>query len=250
MGFDTARCGYVHRQQHTEFQITKQSTFSPFYSPTSSISDHFTQHTTPPSNSKPQISPYSESSYHTINPLSNLDITQTPPLQIRPFKPTYHMTMALESSTISDLITMDSTFASRCKIRTSLIQTERHEVLACNPRARTCVLELYHWLTNTYLPTRFPTVYTLEGPDLINAVTGSKMQRHLTEDDADLALQLLGENVDDEFLLLLPSEDPADEGKYRLEAFVNCFPSGFNTRSKLGMLLADIHQPVPGYAKK
>jgi hypothetical protein len=35
-----------------------------------------------------------------------------------------------------------------------------------------------------------------------------------------------------------------------LTAFINCFPSGFNTRSKLNQLLAAIHAPVPGYAAK
>jgi hypothetical protein len=57
--------------------------------------------------------------------------------------------------------------------------------------------------------------------------------------DAEKALQLLGENVDDEFLFLLPSLDEKDDGRYRMEAFINCFPSGFNTRSKLNMLLAE-----------
>ena len=63
-------------------------------------------------------------------------------------------------------------------------------------------------------------------------------------------MRLLGAHIDAEFLLLLPSADPADEGKYRLEAFVTCFPSGFRTRSKLGLLLADIHGPVPHYRQK
>lgn len=147
---------------------------------------------------------------------------------------------------------MDNTFANRCTIRKTLIHTHRHQVLAANPRAHTAVLELYTWLTRTYLPTRFPSVYTpsSDGCHLRNNVTGADIPLRLCEGDAEFALQVLGENVDDEFLILLPSERPEDEGKYRLEAFVTCFPSGFNTRSKLNMLLSEIHTPIPGYAQK
>jgi hypothetical protein len=173
------------------------------------------------------------------------------PLKIRPFKPTYHMTMSLESTTLSDLIPMDCTFRSRCQIRRDIIATQRHEVLACNPRAAPAVLELYHWLTSTYLPIRYPSVYTPTGTDLRNNVTGDLLPLQLSDHNAEDALKLMGENIDDEFLFLLPSTSASDTSKkYRLEAFINCFPSGFNTRSKLNQLLADIHTPVPGYAQK
>jgi hypothetical protein len=157
------------------------------------------------------------------------------------------MTMALESTTLSDLIAMDNTFATRCSIRKHLISTQRHQVLACNPRAAPAVEELYHWLISTHLPRRFPSVYEPVENGLRNNITTDVMRANV---HAETALQALGENVDDEFLLLLPSQNPLDAGKYRMEAFINCFPSGFNTRSKLGMLLADIHSPVPGYSQK
>jgi hypothetical protein len=147
---------------------------------------------------------------------------------------------------------MDNTYVSRCALRRTLIQTERHEVLACNPKAIPAVLELYIWLTSTYLPMRFPSLYTLNGLNLQNTVSGDLLPLHLSDDvqGAEEALQLMGENIDDEFLFLLRSSHPADAGKYRMEAFINCFPSGFNTRSKLNMLLSEIHSPVPGYAQK
>jgi hypothetical protein len=160
------------------------------------------------------------------------------------------MTMALESTSLSDLIAMDNTYPSRCSIRKALIQSNRHDVLACTPRAAPAVLELYHWLTSTYLPHRFPSLYTQQEKGLHNTVTGETMPSHLPSSDAESALHYLGENIDTDFFLLLPSLDAHDEGKYRLEAFVNTFPSGFNTRSKLGRLLADIHAPVPHYAAK
>jgi hypothetical protein len=196
---------------------------------------------------------YSEDVYYIIEPLQDFNLNTEEPLKIRPFKPKYHMTMALETTTLSDLIPIDNTYLSRCTLRRTLIKTERHEVLACNYKAVPAVLELYTWLTSTYLPMRFPSIYTLTDDELLNNLTRDSLPLHLPASvpSAEHALELLGSNIDDEFLFLLPSSrPPSDGGKYRLEAFINCFPSGFNTRSKLNMLLSDIHGPVPGYAQK
>lgn len=37
---------------------------------------------------------HSEAAYYSIEPLSDFDLETTEPLQLRPFKPKYHMTMA------------------------------------------------------------------------------------------------------------------------------------------------------------
>ena len=108
-----------------------------------------------------------------------MDLSATPPLKLRPFKPKFHMTMAIENTSPSDLIAMDYTFAQRCQIRKDLISRERHEILACNPFAAPAVIELYTWLTSTYLPTRFPTVYTLTDTHLHNTITATSMPLHL-----------------------------------------------------------------------
>lgn len=218
---------------------------------TPSISQtHILQHSaTSTQPSKGPSTEHSEEAYYSIPSDPSFSLTSTQPLKLRPFKPTYHMTMALESSSIPDLIAMDTSFPARCKIRSSLISTERPEVLACTPRGTAPVLELYSWLVGTYLPARFPSVYVRsERSGVKNEVTGEEMP--LSVDDGMTALEILGRNVDDEFLLMLPGEHEGDEGRYRLEAFVNCFPSGFNTRKKLGMRLNEIHGPVPGYKAK
>ncbi|CAN9087153.1 unnamed protein product [Alternaria alternata] len=159
---------------------------------------------------------------------------------------------------------MDNTYRERLQIRSRLIEKERYEVLACNSEAVPAVLELYEWLTRTYLPLRFPSLYavTESGKHLRNHVTDSLIPLHMT--NGEEALEILGSNIDTEFLLLTPSptslaSEPLDgssfgttttQTKYLLTAFINCFPSGFNTRSKLNQLLAAIHAPVPGYAAK
>lgn len=143
---------------------------------------------------------------------------------------------------------MDKTYHERIQIRRSLIRNEHHEVIGSNTKADEAVFELYTWLTTTYLPKRFPTMFTPTASGLLNHTTQETLPR--TPDSATHALKILGSHIDDEFLILLPSSTPLDGGKYRLEAFLTCFPSGFRTRSKLGLLLSSIHGPVPHYAQK
>jgi hypothetical protein len=142
---------------------------------------------------------------------------------------------------------MDNTYTSRIALRRSLISERSEDVLAVNPIIEPSILEFYTWTTKTYLPTRFPTVFTLSPStnSLKNLVTGEELP--LVPAGAKQALEIIGQNIDDDFLFLLPT---AEEGKYRLEGFITCFPSGFNTSQKLGMSLRDIHSPVPGYAQK
>ncbi|KAI4929956.1 hypothetical protein J4E85_004577 [Alternaria conjuncta] len=160
---------------------------------------------------------------------------------------------ALENTTLNNLLAVDNTYCTRLQIRTKLLNQEHHEVIACNPEAVPAVQELYEWLIGTYLPQRFPSLYriTESGKHLRNHVTDTLIPLHMP--NGEEALEILGANIDTEFLLLTPSpptSSPTVPTKYVLTAFVNCFPSGFNTRSKLGQLLADIHAPVPGYAAK
>lgn len=143
---------------------------------------------------------------------------------------------------------MDKTYRERIQIRRSLIKNEHDEVIGSNAKADKAVFELYAWLTTTYLPKRFPTMFTPTASGLLNHTTQEVLPP--TPDSATHALEILGSHTDNEFLILLPSADPSDGGKYRLEAFLTCFPSGFRTRSKLGLLLSSIHSPVPHYAQK
>lgn len=143
---------------------------------------------------------------------------------------------------------MDKTYHSRIQLRRQLLVDEHPAVLGANPKAHPAIFELYAWLTETYLPSRFPTIYTRTPTGLLNKTTAETLPPVPTT--ATQALELLGSHIDTDFLFLLPSSHPEDLGKYRLEAFLTCFPSGFAPRSKLGHLLSTIHDPVPHYAQK
>jgi len=121
-----------------------------------------------------------------------------------------------------------------------------------SPLAISAVNEFYIWLTSTYLPTRYPTIFQFSSsqspPELINKATAPPSILPLSPpSDPREMLKLIGENIDQDFLILLKDEEI---GEYKLQAYVTCFPSGFNTKEKLGLSLKNIHGPVPRYGEK
>lgn len=160
---------------------------------------------------------------------------------------------------------MDRTYQDRIKKRQAVLDQHHDIVVAVNEpsvkdtRIRAAVSELYKFILKDYLPNRYPSMFRLElCPEygskkmLQNLVTGAKWPTTLADNEPTIrALEILTQTVDEEFLILLPDiSAPEDTPSYVLQAYATCFPSGFNTREKLGLRLADIHGPVPGYAQK
>jgi hypothetical protein len=141
---------------------------------------------------------------------------------------------------------MDKNYLSRLTLRKQII-AEHHDIaIQASPEIKSAVDELYTWLVGTYLPTRFPTLFTLNPTSLYNAATSLLLPLCPPEDPVR-TLEILGSNLDEDFLLLLPSSD--GDG-YVLKGYVTCFPAGFNTKEKFGLKLREIHGPVPGYKEK
>lgn len=158
----------------------------------------------------------------------------------------------------SELIPMDKTYKERIALRQRLLEQHHDIVVAVNEsptadtRTRAAVSELYNFVLGVYLPSRYPSMFKLHENTFENLITGGKWPTSITSDTPTIrALEILAQTTDEEFLILIPdiSSEP-ENPKYILQAYATCFPSGFNTREKLGLRLADIHGPVPGYAEK
>lgn len=174
--------------------------------------------------------------------------------------------MALQDCSLSSLLELDNTYATRLIQRREVIKNERHEVLGVLPEGKSAALEFYRWAVGVYLGERWPGVYVRvggeEGEGVKNTVTGEVLPLDINininndDDDtsaAELALEILGRNIDTEFLFLLPSHpssSPDAQPTYKLTSYINTSPAGFSTRSKLGLSLSAIHAPVPGYVAK
>jgi hypothetical protein len=192
---------------------------------------------------------------------------QQQPLQLRTFKPKYHLTMcksifplhlsnkhilnlnsALQSSSISELIEMDSTYLTRILLRRQIMADNPTTTLNATPKITPAIAEFYSWILTTYLPTRYPTMFILlPNHTLQNLVTNESIPL-LPPPSPVEALKIIGGHIDSDILFMLPSSKE-NEG-YILEGFVVCFPSGFDTSAKSGMTLREIHGSVPRYKEK
>lgn len=152
---------------------------------------------------------------------------------------------------------IDKTYLDRMKIRTEIMDHYPLETYQCYKACEQAVFEMYEWTFGTYLPQRFPTMYKLvskgekEGsrPMLQNIPADEYIP--LQPSSPTDALYTLGRHVDTDILFLLPLSTAADGSPiYHLQAYVCCFPSGFKTHEKIGLPLASIHKPVPGYKAK
>ncbi|KAK1149343.1 hypothetical protein N8T08_006566 [Aspergillus melleus] len=201
----------------------------------------------------------------TIEPLTPFDWNATEPEKHRPYKPKYNLTMSIEKTTLSDLLAIDNTYLDRITLRRQIMAEHEETVLAANDDiAFPAIQEFYVWMLGTYLPDRYPDLFVLTADPnlpslpsprsstanlyLYSKVTHESYPLTLPESTPGIdILRRLGGLVEDDILFLLPS---ADGDGYVLQAFVTCFPNGFDTRKKLGLKLRDIHIPVPGYKEK
>ncbi|KAG5917086.1 hypothetical protein E4U42_007390 [Claviceps africana] len=180
-----------------------------------------------------------------ILPLHDFDWRAKEPTRYLPIKPVYHITMALQRDTPSDLITIDRDYLDRITLRRRLIRQKGSAVHGCLPRGHESVCELYTYLMQYYLPRRYPTMFkpSADGAWCENLVTGKSFPLE-PPPLATAALGALGETVEEDFFLL----HNTPEG-HLCVAFMCCFSAGFDPSSKVGSLLKDIHSPVPSYDK-
>ncbi|GKZ64051.1 hypothetical protein AnigIFM50267_000344 [Aspergillus niger] len=230
--------------------------------------------------SSPVIPKNEEDTYPPIIPLPSFNWETTEPIKYRPFKPKYHLSMALTTTDISHLIPMDKTYKDRLSLRQSLLAQYPTIVVGVTPAGQkpdspvyAAITELYDFIVGVYLPTRYPSMFTLETiqsqdhttttnnkknsptKTLLNKVTNTRIPLPHTGSGRDI-LSTLGTFVDEDFLVLLPDSSPQPkenqeaEKKYTLEAYTTFYPAGFDTREKLGKRLSTIHDPVPQYKER
>jgi hypothetical protein len=182
---------------------------------------------------------------------------------------------------------MDKTYKERLALRKSLLESHPGTVRAVNmgkdtpevnTRIREALCEWYAFIMGEYLPSRYPTMFQLvdekEGMVLENVVTGARtcvdpevvLRSFIGEagDGGDIEeapllhlTDILSSYIDEDFLILFPNPPTPsttvtnpEETPYTLQLYSTYYPAGFNPREKLGLPLAHIHTPVPGYKEK
>lgn len=154
----------------------------------------------------------------------------------------------LQKTDINGITQIDRLYAERIQARQDIVR-QYPGALACLDSGVGMLDELYEFLVQAYLPRRYPTVFRLDSSGasiLENLITNDTLPLTASADRYE-TLQRINRNVEEDFLMLLPSPD--GDG-YTLQSFVWAFPVGFDPQSKLGIKLRDAHRPVPGYKEK
>lgn len=147
---------------------------------------------------------------------------------------------------------MDKNYLERITLRKRIMAEHTETVLGATDGVKAAVDEFYTWLVGTYLPTRYPTMFTLlpatdEKPAHLHSLVTDEQYPILPQSDPKDTLRSMGGLTDDDLLFLLPSDDG---DSVTLKGFVTCCPNGFNTAEKLNLKLRDIHTPVPQYKER
>jgi hypothetical protein len=166
---------------------------------------------------------------------------------------------------------MDRNYKSRIAYRRTILREYPDNTCAATSdhRIDAAVREYYIWLTGTYLPLRYPSMFKLHKTTyevgehflLQNLITGEMWPSFplAPESKAKILLSTLAKTLDEDLLFLLPEEtdeqstqdaEPAKAPRYVLHAYGAVCLSGFNLTEKINKPLSAIHGPVPGYAAK
>ncbi|MBD3882391.1 DUF3445 domain-containing protein [Phormidium tenue FACHB-886] len=148
--------------------------------------------------------------------------------------------MGLQPLRLQDWIEIGADYEEQLQRKRQLFADRLTDVFAYLPGSEAAQQEVLDLLI-AHLLQHFPQ-YRQEGDCLWNQATAERWQ---ISDFAATPLDLAGRLVQEDLCLLLP----AAEG-YVLSAASLCFPSRWSLHEKLGQPVAQIHQPVPGYAEK
>ncbi|MEM9163916.1 MAG: DUF3445 domain-containing protein [Cyanobacteria bacterium P01_F01_bin.4] len=159
-----------------------------------------------------------------------------------PFKQRgWQLAMGLHPLPVGNWIDIDSHFAQQLARKKDLLTHRHDDVWGSLPESYAAQQETLETLLD-HLQTHFPDVYQRQGDEVINQAT---QQRWYLNDFADNPLDLAGRLVQEDLCIM----QPGPEG-YFLAAASLCFPFKWKLLEKLGLPMAKIHKPVPGYKEK
>lgn len=198
-----------------------------------------------------------------IEPLSGFDIWATNPIPYRPYATQGHVTMGkppslnnvwgvltepgIQKRARQEWIRMDNNYKKRIHEREPLIANHADCTIGTGPLVDPAIEELYTEIMIDYLPKRYPTIFRKEDNMCLNTVMGSRYPLSTENMTPTDMLKYLGLNVEEDFYFMCPD---VEDGQFRLQGYVACFPGGFLSPARRGQSVREIHQPVPGYEEK
>ncbi|KAH8655380.1 hypothetical protein BX600DRAFT_500584 [Xylariales sp. PMI_506] len=181
-----------------------------------------------------------------LTELPDFDFRKEAPRPYRPFKTRTHVAMGIKQCPRNDWIQIDSGYLDRLEERVTTMNGNPNDTIGVNEISAPAILELFKLVIIEHIPKRFPTMFRLHRNILTNLVTGKAYDVQKASRDPELALRTLCENVEEDFYFMCPDNN----GEWRFQGYIACFPGGFFSPSRVGMSFAEIHAPVPLYKQR
>lgn len=183
-------------------------------------------------------------------PLPDFDIEKAKPRPYRPFRWTFHQTMALLPLEPDWWLELESTYKARVAQRQALFKQHGPLILDALPDTEVACRELVNMVIE-FLTTRYPNLFMMESNTGIfeNKILGTSENLQIPlgeEGSAEKLLMFLLNNVPEDFAVTQKDEE---SGKYHFRAGVICSAVGWNLGEKIGKPLHEVHGPVPFYDK-
>ena len=164
------------------------------------------------------------------------------PRPYRPFRWPYHQTMSLTRLEIDWWLELENTYKSRIAQRKQLYAEHGKSVLTWLPGSELASKELMEMVLQ-FLCARYPQHFVLHDDKTFeNKILGTKQD--VTEKHPMLVLL---DNVPEDFAIMLRNPNT---GYYHFRCGMICSALGWNTGTKIGMQLHQIHRPIPDYKEK
>jgi hypothetical protein len=138
---------------------------------------------------------------------------------------------------------LESTYIKRIKQRQELYAKHGKLVLQALPGSEIACKELMEMCLD-FLAARYPQYFRLDKKKMVfyNGILNT--ESHLKQEDP---LVIILNNIPEDFAITLRNPE---NGQYHFRAGVICSALGWNVDTKIGMNLAEIHQPIPDYKEK
>lgn len=162
--------------------------------------------------------------------------------------------MGLKRLDVANWLSIDRHYHSEHDIRTQLLATNHPNVIQVLPGSELACHEVLS-LTVTFLTTRYPQHFTITSSPSTSTSQPSPHQthqfitNHLTKETFQVGpscpnpLETAARLAMEDFNVLMKNE----EGEYCLLASATLFPAGWKLRERVGMSMAVLHAPVPGW---
>ncbi|KAH8665959.1 hypothetical protein BGZ60DRAFT_410274 [Tricladium varicosporioides] len=154
--------------------------------------------------------------------------------------------MGLKRLDVANWLSIDKYYHSEHDIRTQLLAASHSDVIQVLPGAELACHEVLS-LTVAFLTTRYPQHFTITSTSTSSSPT--HITNHLTSETFSIGpscsnpLETAARLAMEDFNVLMKNE----EGEYCLLASATLFPAGWKLRERVGMSMAVLHAPVPGW---